>query len=356
MTDQSPRSVAKAPETPDDTERFWRTDMETREGWGFLPYLRHLEQNARGAPPIGRNARLKDELALIGQDPFLSFPDANLSHLGRAKNGKPVVRCRFMGYFGPQGALPLNMTEEVMRWCIGGDTAFVDFADIFATRFIQLYYRTWSDGRAITQFDHPDQYRFEQYLHAQAGLGSPAMLGTGAVDDVHRLRLTPLTMGRVKSATKLRKMLEVHFKTDIEVEEMVPTWMNFEPDSLTRIGQQGSTLGRDIHLGSRVRSISEKIRLHLRLPTLDRYRAFLPGQKNHAQLRDLVFTYLGKTLEVDVILWLPAGQIMPAKIGESAELGYMAALPESRGPEDPDEYRQAALFRLDPDEEMSIAA
>ncbi len=319
------------------------------ESFGFLALLRHLERKARDKPRIGRSQRVRDEFVRLGQDPFLAFPDNDLSEVDLTGN-RPTARPRFLGFFGPHGALPLNTTEEVLRWTETGDKAFVEFTDIFATRFLQLFYRSWADPRPIAQFDHPVDDPFQTYLLAFAGSGTPSFRGRDTVNDTVKLRLMPLVTGRVKSPVRLRQMLALHLKTDVDVEEMVPSWMEFEPDALSALGSQGSTLGQNIHLGSRIRSIGEKICIHVRVPTLAAYRRFLPGGVDHEHLRAITQWYLGKTFDVDVAVWLPQRELEPAKLGVSAALGWMACIAPPAGG---DHFVRGTLYQLSQDDPVT---
>ena len=308
---------------------------------GYLALLRRLERAAPDKPRIGRARRTRDEVAALGQDPFLTFPDTDLSEADLEAT-PPRVRPRVLGFYGPHGALPLTLTEEVLGWTETGDNAFVDFTDIFASRFIGLFFRAWSDARAISQFDHPDD-RFQKYLLSFAGLGTPGFRGQSEVGDTLRLRVIALHMGRVKSPVRLRQMLALHLGAEIEVEEMVPAWMEFEPDSLSRLGAQGSNLGQNMHLGSRIQSIGEKIRIHVRTGSLEAYRRFLPGGPDHAQLRMVVESYLGLAFEVDVALWLPQHEVEPAALGKAGQLGWMACVaPPGEG----EDFVQGTNYRL----------
>jgi type VI secretion system protein ImpH len=315
------------------------------ESLGFLAYLRLLERRARGKPRIGKNATMKQEIVTIGQDPYLAFPETDLSDIDREKPDRPNVRSRVIGLFGPYGALPLNTTEEVYRWVKKGDIAFVRFTDVFATRFQQLFFRSWSDARAITQFDHETGDHFLTYVGAVTGIGTPAFQNRDSVPDINKLAMTPLAMGRVKSPVRLQQMLRLDLKAHVSVEEHIPTWIMFEPDGQNRVGMRGSTLGRDLFLGARVQSVSEKIRLHIRTRTLAEYRAFLPGGPSHARLRDIVKWYLGQMFEVDVALTLPASEMRPAQLGKTTELGWMANLPAAVPP-DPKSYVSGATYAL----------
>ena len=310
---------------------------------GFLAELRRVERRSGDKPRIGLSRRIRDEVVDLGQDPFLAFPDTDLSQWDKSK-ARPIIRARFMGFFGPHGALPLNTTEEVTRWHQNGDKAFVAFTDIFVTRFLQLYFRSWSDAHAISQFDHKDGDRFQSYLLAMAGTGTPAFRELGAVGDTVKLRMTPLANGRVKSPVRLRQMLELHLDVKVEVEEMVPLWMAIEPDALSIVGQQGSVLGQSISLGSRVCSVGEKIRLHIKVADKNKYRQFLPGGIQHRELSDIVFWYLGKVTDIDVVLWLPAAEIEPAVMGCSGDLGWTASIAPTEA--QANEYVQGARYGL----------
>lgn len=297
----------------------------TAEGAGFLALLRRLERERAEKPRIGRSARLADDIVEIGQDPQLAFPAAEIAPGGDGPDGRIRLRAQFMGYFGPQGALPLNMTEEVMRWQQEGEEAFVRFADLFAARFYQLFFRAWSDAHPISQHDRPDEDRFASYIAAVAGIGSPAFLRHDSFPDIARLPLVSIFGGRVRSAVRLRQMLQSYFDLPAEVEEHVPAWLEFEPDEMRGLGL-GGALGRDMYLGARLRSVSEKICIHLHLPDAAQYRDFLPGQPRHRRLADLVFWYLGRTYEIDLALTLPPPAIPSAQLGQTVSLGWLAAL------------------------------
>lgn len=314
-------------------------------GEGFLALLRRLEREAPDKPRIGRAERLADDLVHIGQDPELAFPDQDIR---RAEGSIPAIRARFIGYFGPQGALPLNLTEEALRWQQQGEDAFVRFADIFAGRFYQLFFRAWSDARAITQHDRPEQDRFAAYVAAIAGTGTPAFQRHDSMPDLARLPLVPVFGGRVRSAVRLRHILEEYFRLPVSVEEHVPAWLEFEPDERRGLGQ-GGALGQDLYLGARLQSVGEKICVHLHMPDAASYRDFLPGAAGHRRLADLVFWYLGRSVDVDLALTLPPAQIPAGRLGGSLSLGWLAAVSPDLSAAAP--HVQIARFAMTPDQE-----
>jgi type VI secretion system protein ImpH len=310
---------------------------QTPASFGFLALLREIERENPGKPRIGRNTTLAEETVRLGQDPFLAFPDANISSYQEREGRAPRLLTRFLGYFGPQGALPLNIAGEVMQWHVHyRDDAFPRFADIFAARFQELFFRSWSDARAITQFDHEAEDRFRIYVGAFQGLATPAFEGRGPVSDLARLAVTGLIMGRVKSPVRLRQMLEVLLDLPVTVEEHVPVWLTFEPSDHSLLGSQAVRLGYDCRLGARVQGVNEKIHVRIKTGSLAEFESFLPGGIGFARLCDLLFRYLGHEVDVDILPALPSHCVKGIQLGGAAHgaaLGWTAWLAPSEGGE-----------------------
>lgn len=318
----------------------------------FLALLRRLERESPHRPRIGRSANLAEEIVDLGQDPRLEFAltefmaDPDQPGLPRDSLGRVRLRPQFLGMFGPFGALPLNTSEEVQRWQNDGQDGFVRFADVFTSRFLQLFFRAWSDAHAISQHDRPEEDRFARYIAAVSGTGSPAFVHHDDFPDIARLPMVSTFGGRVRSAVRLRQMIEHYFRLTTEVEEHVPSWLEFEPDELSGLGDSGS-LGQNTYLGNRVRSVSEKICLHLDLPDAERYQRFLPGGEEHRMLTNLVFWYLGRAYDVELALRLPPSKIPAATLGKTVSIGWLAALSPPRGKDDTPV--EVARFQIDPE-------
>lgn len=320
---------------------------------GFLALLRRLERETPHRSRIGRSAHLADEIVDLAQNPRLEFPGSDFqadperpADTLRDKLGRVALRPQFWGMFGGFGALPLNTTEEAQRWQNEGQDGFVRFANIFSARFLQLFFRAWSDSHAISQYDRPDEDRFARYIAAVSGTGSPAFVNHDDFPDIARLPLVSIFGGRVRSAIRLQQIIARYFDLRVEVEEHVPSWLEFEADELAGLGQ-GGALGQNTYLGSRVRSVSEKICLHLDLPDADHYRSFLPGGQEHRMLTNLVFWYIGRTYEVELALKLPPSEIPAASLGQTVSIGWLAAISP---PEDPEGILvEVARFQIDPE-------
>src|SRR5262249_57140253 len=89
----------------------------------------------------------------------------------------PMVQ-RVVGLFGPNGALPIHLTDWARdRARNSGDSAFVRFLDIFHHRMLALFYRAWAQAQPAVSVDRPRQDYFGRRLAALCGLGAPSLRG-----------------------------------------------------------------------------------------------------------------------------------------------------------------------------------
>ena len=289
--------------------------------FSFLGLLRDFERSAPDKPRIGASTTLKEEIVSLGQDPYLEFPASNVTAFLEPEGKLPNVRSRFLGFFGPHGALPLWFTEEASGWLIRRNVSFIRFTDLFAGRFLQLFYRVWTRGRPITQFDRPDDDSFQEYVGAAAGIPVGNSAPRDALGDYTRLHFAGLLSGRVKSPMRLKQALEAAFRVPIEIEEHVPSWISFESDDLAKLGDRASELGVNLHLGSRVLTVNDKIRVHVHTRTRAQYESFLPGGINYAMLSDLALGYVSPAIQVEVAPSLPRHALSGASLNGQAALG-----------------------------------
>ena len=246
----------------------WRYD--------FYSVLRRIERSFADRPRIGDSASQRDEFISLGQDPYMDFPASNLSRFERDGDGRFHVLVKFLGLLGPQGALPLATTEEAYSWNLMRDDAFPRFLDILNNRFLQLFFRAWSDARPIGQHDRPDADRFVTYVGAMIGIGSEPFRDLDSVPDAARMMFAGLMAPAAKSASRLRGLVAGLFGVAVEIDEFVGTRLVFEESERTRIGQRNCGLGTDLLVGGSVFSVQDKFRIRLFVETMAEYVAYLP--------------------------------------------------------------------------------
>ncbi len=301
----------------------YRSDLKAEPfRFDFFAVLRELERSTTGKSRIGQSTIPEEDVVTLGQDPFLAFPDSNLDGYEVGRHDIPNVKTRFLGLFGPQGALPLSTTIDAFNWSTQHDPSFARFADIFANRFQQLFFRAWADARPIAHYDRPAGDRFFAYLGSMAGVGTVPYRSRDSVNDIAKVQFAGLIGAQVKSATRLKHLLKGVCAIDVDIVERIGSWLIFERGDLTALGAQGSTLGRDSFVGTRAYSINDKIRIRIAATTLEQYRTFLPSGERFENLVDLVFFYLGHQSDFDVELGLRADLAPAVQLGKSGELGW----------------------------------
>ena len=299
------------------------------EPWRFdlLAVLRRLEREQPGKPRIGEARKLADDCVALGQNPYFEFPDSTIEAATVDATGLLRLTTRFLGLFGPQGALPLTTTEEAYAWLRERDDAFARFADIFHRRFLALFFRAWADARPVAQNDRPDEDRFRMYLGAMIGIGAPAFRNADSISDFAKLPYAGLLAPRVKSASRLKSFLSNFLEARVEIEEFVGSWLTFDTNERTRLGAAMSRLGVDCVVGASMYGVSDKFRVRVYVRDIDHFRQFLPGSPVALEIADAIFLYLGEEYDWDMEIAIPAGQITPARLYRTRREGEIQAGP-----------------------------
>ncbi len=295
----------------------------------FFSLLRMLERDASDLPRIGQNGTLATEIVRLSQDPYFEFPASNVAAFA-SEEGRRRITVRFLGQFGPQGALPLALTEEAYNWLLKRDVAFPRFVDIVSSRFIQLFFRAWADARPIAQHDRPNLDRFGHYVGAQIGIASRHLEDLDSIADEHKRSFAGLIGAKAKSASRLRSFLAGLFDITVEIEEFVGTYLELDVEDQSRLGTRQSSLGKDIVVGASVFSVQDRIRIRIYACDLQQYLDFLPSGRRSKQLMDAVYFYVGEEIEWDVELALPAKDVLPTQLSSASVAGNAGQLEESR--------------------------
>ncbi len=292
------------------------------------------EMRALGPRPrIGDSAARRDEVVMcgsteylvsFGQEPHLEFLASNIARVDveRDTTQKRVrIYSKFLGLLGPQGSLPLAITEEAHGYAQANDRALPTFFDIFNQRFLQLFFRAWADARPIVHNDRPDFDRFHAYVKSMIGVGTPPF---------EELRHVPEGIGlyagllapKARSASRLRSAIKGLFGVEAEIDQFIGTWLEFEEGERSLLGARNSGLGSDLLVGKAAFSVQDKFRVRIFVEDLETYRRFLPEGETCEKLVDLVYFYIGDEFEWDVELALPAPKAEPVRLGASGALGW----------------------------------
>lgn len=306
-----------------------------RQPWAFdfLQTMRRIECAFPDKPRWANAMRPQDEPVRLCQEASLSFAPASLAAF-KTEEGSPArLEVRFFGLLGPNGPLPLHLTEYARhRQLHHGDHTFVRFLDLIHHRFLALFYRAWAQAQPTVSLDRPQQDRFATYVGSLIGIGQPGLQQRDQVPDNAKRFHAGLLARQVRNAEGLQMLLASYFELPAEVEQYVGHWLPLAERDQSRLGR--SRLGSDAVLGRRVWDRQSKIRLCLGPMSLRQYRDFLPGGTALQRLADWVALYTNGELSWDVRLILRHDEVPPTELAGGARLGWTSWLGRRPGRRD----------------------
>ena len=295
--------------------------------WNYFQALRLLDCLSPELPRLGQARRPADEAVRLGQPPALDFAPASLAGLVPGHGGAPArISVRFLGLFGPNGPLPLHLSEYArQRLLHAGDASLVRFADLIHHRFLTLFYRAWAQAQPCVSLDRPGQDRFAHYVGALCGLGLDSLRGRDAMPDHAKLHHAAGLSRQVRHAEGLAGLLSGCLGLPVAVESFVGHWMVLRERDRMRLGCNGQ-LGRDALLGHRVWDRQHKFRLQVGPLSLPDYHCLLPQASGQALLAAAVRNYVGFEFDWDLCLLLRADSVPRLTLGGRQRLGYSSWL------------------------------
>lgn len=269
-------------------------------------------------PAIGESAVVGEDAARFTQPASMAFARSAAEVVGQEAGGT-VVAVRFMGLLGPNGPLPLHLTDRVHR-DDDEDAALLPFLNLLQDRLIALFFRAWQQatpGHAVGQDDDPLQQR-------QASLAG--VLGkTGAEAE----RNEPSTTARAHfarflsrgaaSSDVLRAVLAEDLGVDVHVRQFAGGWFSIDRAAQARVGT--ARLGASGVLGSRVWDPAGSFRIRIGPVQREQLLGLLPGGALYERIQGWVRLLGGSHLTWSLQVVLAPEAFEPASLGGTCSLG-----------------------------------
>ncbi len=302
----------------------------------FFHLLRRIEGARPDLPRFGTARSPREEAVRLSQPPSLSFAPSTVTNAGRnPRSGRPTVGVAFMGLLGPQGPLPLHVTEHIWnRIQHHGDDAHARFLDIFNHRMLLLFYRAWAETRAIVGRDRPEFDRFAERVRALFGHAGEAFVNRDAMPDDAKLYFSGHLAAVAKRPVALAAMLRDILRVPLRVVDYAARWIELPANGRWRLGRRTgfSTLGLDVIVGHRVFDVQSGARIELGPLQLAEYRSFLPPGGGAGIVLAVIRNHMGDELEWDINLQLEAEQVPDLRLDGVGQLGWTTWLGERRSP------------------------
>ena len=318
---------------------LYRALEEKPYSFGFFEALRRLECLHKDKARIGTSSRPVEDPVRFGQEPSLAFAPSTVSRFKMSESGsRPRLSVLFLGLFGPNGPLPLHLTEYARdRMRNSDDPTFTEFANIFHHRLLSLFYRAWADAEPTTDLDRSDDDRFTYAVASQIGLGIPAMRNRDAMPDFAKLFFAGRLANQTKSAEGLLAILRYYFDIQVTLTQYVGEWLNIPRQLRMLLGaaMTSCALGQTTTLGTRVWECQHKFRLTFGPLAISEYQRMLPGGASLTALIAIVRNYVGDEFNWDVQLIMKKAEVKPAVLGVFGQLGWTTWVTETTPVDDP---------------------
>jgi len=296
---------------------------EQAHRFSLFAALRLLERIHRDQPRLGESRRVRDDRVRLSQPPHMMFAPSDVRAFRDDGDGPALLESHGFGMFGPNGALPLHLTEiAFQRARQRGDPTLSDFVNMLQHRLIGLFYRAWAEADPATHHDRPESDRFRLYMGALIGLADAgseegilehAKLGHAAQFGSH-----------TRSAQGLADVLADYFEVPAQVDSFRGGWLEIAPEARTCLGgaEASAALGVGATLGAASWQCQHQFEIVLGPLPATTLRDFLPGAAALQELAALVRFYTNDEWSWLLRLRPRAQDIGPLRLGGGAQLGW----------------------------------
>jgi type VI secretion system protein ImpH len=338
------------PPPTDLVDRFEQTPF----AFDFFRAIRLLEAQHTALPRVGTSHDPRQDPIRFGQTPSLAFAPSALEAFRRSQGGRPgKMLVRFFGLFGPNGPLPIHITEYAHeRQLQAHDNTFVEFCNVFHHRLLSLFYRTWAVNQKSVDFDRAARItersavaenwagpRFPLYIGSFFGFGMSSVRARDEISDWAKLFYSGRLTCQTRNAEGLGAIVEDYFRIQTQIQTFMGQWLDLPPPSICKIGDSpaSGSLGVTTIVGSRFWDCQLKFRIRLGPMSFSDLQRMLPIGNSFRRLKCWVMNYVGEEFFWDLQLVLKAGEVPQISLGQAGLLGWtswLKSIPFTRDAED----------------------
>ncbi len=292
----------------------------------FNAAVRLLQSHFPDLPRIGHSWFPSQDPVRFGQNPALDFAPSTLEAVKQKDPSRPpMIYSRNFGLFGPNGPLPLCLTEYARERILHhGDVTFAAFCNVFHHRLVSFFFRAWADAQKTVDFDRPDDQHWSHYVGSLVGLGMDSLLQRDSVPDRAKLYFAGRLVMQSRNAEGLEAIVQDFFGIRTEVATFAGRWLKLPPGSACKLGEsrETGTLSASVIVGSRVWTCQLHFHLRMGPMTLAELERLLPVGESFHRLCDWVRQYTGEHYSWDVRLVLAKEEVPKIQMGRAGRLGW----------------------------------
>ncbi|WP_077038103.1 type VI secretion system baseplate subunit TssG [Pelomonas sp. KK5] len=311
----------------------------SRQPWkhGLVPLLRRMAARHPQLPPVGQAQLPCQEAFRLGQQASLAFAPRELARI-EDDAGKLSIKTFGLGMLGPNGPLPLHMTEQVReRSEARRDPTQADFLDLFHHRALSHLYRAWAQSQACAGLDRPGAETFSNYIARLAG-DEPDLCTTSALPPHARWASAAHRVRAARNPDGLVATIRQFFGVAVRLREYCLRWMTLDEEDTSRMGRPGAAavIGEGAMAGEAVPDRQSRFRLVMGPLTLEQYLRLTPaghrGAHDLPALVEIVRAFIGLEYAWEVELLVQTRHAPACRLGEEhGQLGWSTWMGEAGG-------------------------
>jgi type VI secretion system protein ImpH len=304
----------------------------TPHEYDFYAAVRMLQSLSRDKPRIGYSTSAAQDPVRFAQSPALDFAPATLESFKRKDASRPpVMYSRHFGLFGPNGPLPLCLTEYARERILHqGDVTFTAFCNIFHHRLTSFFFRAWADAQKATDFDRSEDEHWSHFVGSLIGLGMDSLLDGDSVPNRAKYYFAGRLVQQSRNSEGLAAIVGDFFGVPTEVQSFMGRWLDLgtrgkdQEDYTCSLGMSRGTgtLGTNLIVGSRFWTCQLHFRLRMGPMKLAELERLLPTGESFKRLRDWVRQYAGEEFTWDAQLVLNKEEVPKIQLGKAGRLGW----------------------------------
>jgi type VI secretion system protein ImpH len=312
-------------------------DSAASHRYSLFAALKQTELERPDRARLGDARRRRDETVTITQAAHVTFAPSDVRVMEPAQAGRTRIEQYSFGLFGPNGALPLHLSQlAIERQIVDKDGATVAFLDVFHHRLASLFFRAWADSEPTVNVDAPADDPVGTVLGALAGVDSPAAAGRDGIPSAAKWRAA-LDLGRpARSPERLQALLAQHLRVPVTVRPFAGAWLRVPDSDRCRVRQRGETaqLGAGATLGAESWQRAHRFEVVIGPLDANQFQSLLPGRAALRTLTEWIRLYTHDEWDWVVRLVARTPCCHAAVLGGGAQLGWSSWLGTRRGEAD----------------------
>ncbi|RYX88633.1 MAG: type VI secretion system baseplate subunit TssG [Comamonadaceae bacterium] len=309
--------------------------------FGFTTLMRAFGARHARSPAIGLASRPRQEAFRLGQAAALDFSPREIASVIHGSDGEspapgirpvlagnnaalPMIRLYGLGMLGPNGPLPLHVTELVReRTEHFNDSTLSDFLDVFHHRYLTHMHRAWAQSQATAGLDRRSDETFSRYIARLTG-HDPDEIRDSVLPDHARMSASTHLSREARNPDGLVQTLAQFFAVQVQLKEYVRHWIPIDNEDQTRLAmpRRSSILGRGAVAGEMIADRQNRFRLVLGPLELATYARFTPRGQDLPKLVEWVRGFVGHEFMWELELRIFNASTPAARLEDRERLGW----------------------------------